>query len=65
MIDDLQVRGYAPSTQKEYVWRVVRLAQHFGWPPDRLGSEEIGDFHVVYCTLIDIMSAAKWMAQVR
>ncbi len=30
MIKDLQIRGYAPKTRKDYVRCVARFAEHFG-----------------------------------
>jgi site-specific recombinase XerD len=44
MIEDLQIREYAPSTQKGYLWCVARFAQHFGRSPDRLGPDDVRAF---------------------
>ncbi len=46
MIEDLRIRGYAESTQKDYVRLVARFARHFGRPPEQLGVKEIRDFQV-------------------
>ena len=46
MIEDLQVRNFAPSTQDNYVRSIARFAQHFGRSPDRLGPEQIRAFQV-------------------
>jgi len=46
MIEDLQVRNFAPSTQDNYIRSVARFAQHFGCSPDRLGPEQIRAFQV-------------------
>ena len=41
MLDDLQIRNYAPTTVSSYVRSVAEFAQHFNKPPDQLGPEEI------------------------
>jgi len=41
MLEDLQIRNYAPSTVECYVRSVAEFAQHFGKSPEHLGSEEI------------------------
>ena len=46
MIEDLQVRNFAASTQDNYVRCVARFARHFGCSPDRLGPEQIRAFQV-------------------
>ena len=46
MIEDLQVRNFAPSTQHNYIHSVARFAQHFGRSPDRLGPEQIRAFQI-------------------
>jgi site-specific recombinase XerD len=46
MIEDLQVRNFAPSTQDNYIRSVARFAQHFRRSPDRLGPEQIRAFQV-------------------
>ena len=46
MIEDLQVRNLAPTTQQTYVRCVARFARHFSCAPDRLGAEQIRAFQV-------------------
>jgi integrase/recombinase XerD len=41
MMEDLQIRNYAPSTVKAYVRGVADFAKHFGKSPDLLGAEQI------------------------
>ena len=41
MLEDLQLRNYAPSTMDCYVRSVAEFAKHFNLSPDLLGSEEI------------------------
>ena len=46
MIEDLQVRNFAASTQDNYIRSVARFARHFRCSPDRLGPEQIRAFQV-------------------
>lgn len=41
MLEDLQIRNYAPTTMECYVRSVAEFAKHFNRPPDQLGPEEI------------------------
>lgn len=41
MLEDLQIRNYAPTTVACYIRSVAEFAQHFNKPPDQLGPEEI------------------------
>jgi integrase/recombinase XerD len=41
MLEDLQIRNYAPSTVECYVRSVAEFAKHFNKSPDQLGPEEI------------------------
>ncbi len=41
LIEDLEVRNYAPSTIPACVRRVAAFAQYFSKSPDRLGREQI------------------------
>ena len=41
MLEDLQIRNYAPGTARCYVRSVADFAKHFNRSPDLLGSEEI------------------------
>ncbi len=44
MLDDMQLRGFAPSTQRCYVRAVQRFAQHFGKSPDQITEEELRQY---------------------
>ncbi len=44
MIDDMQLRNFAPGTVAVYVNCVARFAQHFGKSPDGLGPEDVRTF---------------------
>ena len=46
MLEDMQVRQLAPSTQQIYVGAVARFAGHFGRSPVRLGPTEIRAYQV-------------------
>ena len=41
MLEDLRIRNFSPSTQREYVRQVARFSEYFGCSPMRLGPEEI------------------------
>lgn len=41
MIEDMQLRGLSPNTQKTYLHQVSLLAQHYGCSPDQITEEEI------------------------
>lgn len=41
MLEDLQIRKYAPRTVRCYTRSVAEFARHFNRPPDQLGPEEI------------------------
>jgi len=44
MIEDLQLRGLAESTQKNYVRAVRQLAEHYCKPPDEITEEELRQY---------------------
>ena len=46
MREDMQIRNYAPTTQKGYLWRVGQFARHFRRSPDQLGLKEIHQYQV-------------------
>ena len=46
MLEDMQVRGLSPCTQRTYVSTVARFARHFGRSPARLGPEQIRAYQV-------------------
>jgi integrase/recombinase XerD len=41
MLEDLQIRSYCPTTIRIYLRAMAEFAQHFGKPPDQLGTEHI------------------------
>jgi hypothetical protein len=44
MREDLQLRGFSPHTQKEYLMRVTLFARYFGRLPDKLGEKEVKEY---------------------
>jgi hypothetical protein len=46
MLEDLQIRHYAPTTIGIYLYAVTEFARHFGKPPDRFGAEHIRQYQV-------------------
>jgi integrase/recombinase XerD len=50
MLEDMQIRNLAPSTQRAYVEHVSRFARHFGRSPAALGPEEIRAYQVYLTT---------------
>jgi len=40
-IEDMQLRGLAPSTQSVYVCAIRQLAKHYRRSPDQLSEEQI------------------------
>jgi integrase/recombinase XerD len=46
MIEDMRVRNLSLNTQKIYVDRVAKFAQHFGKSPELLGPEEIRTYQL-------------------
>ena len=44
MIEDMQLRGLAPQTQKAYVNAVRRLAGHYGKSPAVISEEELRQY---------------------
>ena len=49
MLEDMQIRNFAESTQKRYLKSVTRFAKHFGKSPDRLGPEQVRQY-LLYLT---------------
>lgn len=56
MIQDMQLRGYAPGTQGHYVTAVRRLAEHYWKSPDQLGEEELRQY---FLHLINVRKVAS------
>jgi site-specific recombinase XerD len=46
MLEDLQIRNYAPTTVAAYIRSVADFAKHFGKSPDLLGSEQIREYQL-------------------
>jgi integrase/recombinase XerD len=46
MLEDLQIRNYAPTTVAAYIRSVAEFAKHFDKSPDLLGSEQIREYQL-------------------
>jgi site-specific recombinase XerD len=46
MLEDLQIRNYAPTTVAAYIRSVAEFAKHFGKSPELLGSEQIREYQL-------------------
>lgn len=46
MLEDLRVRNYSPETEKAYIDRVAKFAQHFHKSPELLGPKEVRSYQV-------------------
>ena len=46
MVEDMQVRNFAPSTIDSYSYQVDKFCQYFGRPADQLGPEEIRQYQL-------------------
>ena len=58
MLEDMQIRNLAPSTQRAYVEHVSRFARHFGRSPAGLGPEEIRAYQIYLTTEKQLASAS-------
>lgn len=45
-LQDMQLHGFAPLTQMDYVGSVRRLAKHFGKSPDLISEEELRQYFI-------------------
>jgi integrase/recombinase XerD len=46
MIGDMQLRNFAPATQRNYIHHVARYASYYGLSPEQLDLEDIRQFHL-------------------
>ena len=46
MIDDMQLRGLAPATQRQYIAHVAHFARYFGRSPDQLDGEAVRQYQL-------------------
>jgi site-specific recombinase XerD len=46
MLEDLQIRNYAPTTVTAYIRCVAEFAKHFGKSPEFLGPEQIREYQL-------------------
>src|SRR5580700_1808321 len=44
MLEDLQIRNYAPTTVAAYIRSVAEFAKHFGKSPELPGAEQIREY---------------------
>src|SRR3954447_11859873 len=69
MLDDMQLRGFSPITQRCYLQAVQQFAQHFGKSPDQISEDElrtyflylINDKRVSSGTVSIALSAIKFL----
>jgi len=57
-IEDLQLHGYAPSTQQAYVSAIKQVARHYHRSPDELTEEQIRQYFL-HLTLVRKVSRSK------
>lgn len=46
MIEEMQLRGYAETTQRNYVYAIHRLATHYDRSPDQITDDEIRSYYL-------------------
>ena len=49
MLEDMQVRGYAPATQRQYIHYIAGYARYFNMSPERLDLEDLRQY-LLYLT---------------
>jgi len=54
MLRELQLRRYAPTTQRAYLEAVVNLTKHFGIAPDQLTAHQVQDYLLYLMTERDL-----------
>jgi site-specific recombinase XerD len=72
MIEDMQLKGFAPLTQERYVERVTMFARHYKKRPDTLGEKEVREYllylinekHASYASLNMTYYALKFIYEV-
>jgi integrase/recombinase XerD len=68
MIEDMQLRGLSPHTQRAYLQAIQRLALHYHKPPDQISDEELRRYflylrnekHVARSTATQALCAIKF-----
>lgn len=69
MIEDMQIRNLAPTTQATYVSQIASFARHFGKSPERLGPPQIREYQLYLLnvrgispdSLIKIVAALRFL----
>jgi len=69
MLHDLRIRGRSEHTQKAYILRIKKFAEHFGTSPEKLGLEEIRAYQIYLVEhqrasqsqLIQFVAAARFL----
>lgn len=51
MLEDMQLRGFAPRTQEAYVHAVRQLAAHFHKPPDQITEDDLRQYFLYLTTV--------------
>ena len=46
MIEDMQLRNYAPATQRNYIHYVAGFAKYFGVSPEKLDLEAVREYEL-------------------
>ena len=57
MIDEMQRRGYAKKTIKEYTSSIRRLSDHFGCCPSKLSLDQVRDYQSLLAKRNDISTS--------
>ena len=69
MLEDLQIRNYAPTTIRAYILQVAQFAKHFGKSPDQLGAGQIREYQlflikegrIALSTYVQVASALRFL----